>query len=350
MKYVPLGSSNVDVSRVCLGSMTWGLQNNQQQADEQINYALEQGVNFIDTAEMYPVPPSGERYGHTELIIGDYLSRHLDNRENIILATKIAGSGLPYLRGGADISGETVISAVDDSLTRLKTDYIDLFQLHWPNRPNPHFAKHHPNFINFTKVNKEQETATMLSILEALDECVKAGKIRFCGLSDDTPWGIHQYLTLAKQYNLPKMMSIQNEFNLLHNKDWPYLIETCVHEDVAFLPWSPLAGGALSGKYLNGERPEGSRWTLSQRNGLFRDSEQSNQAIKEYCDLANDLGITPSQLALAWCDQVDGVSSTIIGATNLTQLKENISAFTIELTADAKKQIANILKRYPAPF
>ncbi len=350
MKYSVLGSSGEKISRVCLGSMTWGLQNNQQDADQQIDFALSQGVNFIDTAEMYAVPPSAETYGKTEAIIGDWLNRHSEQRKNIILATKIAGAGLPYIRGGAKITGESVIQAVDSSLKRLQTDYIDLYQLHWPNRTSPHFAKHWPQQISFTDVDSAEQVQGMLEILQALDDCVKAGKIRYCGLSDDTPWGINTYLSLSKQYALPKMVSIQNEFSLLHTKDWPYLIENCAHEDIAYLPWSPLATGVLSGKYLAGERPAGSRWTLEQRNGLFRDTPATHAATAEYVNIAKEQGITPSQLALAWCDQVDGVSSTIIGATNLSQLKENIDAFDITLSKRALSDIRKVLHRYPVPF
>ncbi len=350
MKYNKLGSSGVDVSDVCLGTMTWGLQNNQQQADEQMEYSLAQGINFIDTAEMYSVPPSRERYGATEKIIGDWLSRNPERRKEWILATKIAGKGVEWIRDGGFITGESIIKSVDDSLARLNTDYIDLYQLHWPNRAHPHFGMHNLNHIQFDRPNREQEIASFLSILQALQDCVKAGKIRYCGLSDDTPWGITQYLNLSEKHSLPRMVSIQNEFNLLHAKDWPYLVETCVQEDIAFLPWSPLAGGALSGKYLNGARPEGSRWTISQRMGLFRNTPEAEAAVTEYVGIAAEHNMSPSQLALAWCQQVHGVASTIIGATSMSQLKENIAAFNMSLSDDALKQISAVLRKYPMPF
>ncbi|MEC8206669.1 MAG: aldo/keto reductase, partial [Pseudomonadota bacterium] len=278
MLYSPLGRSGIDVSRVCLGSMTWGMQNNQADADEQIAYALDKGVNFIDTAEMYAVPPSPDTYGKTEQIIGNWLARNKDKRDNLVIATKIAGNGLPWVRDAGDITRQAVVEAVDASLKRLQTDVIDLYQLHWPNRTSPHFGKQWPGKVRFSEADTEQNIAGMLDILEGLNDCVKAGKIKHCGLSDDTPWGISQYLRLSEQHNLPRMVSIQNEFSLLHAKDWPYLIEQCIHEDIAYLPWSPLGGGMLSGKYLNGARPEGSRWTLVQRNGLFRDTAQSQAA------------------------------------------------------------------------
>ncbi|CAH9049466.1 Protein tas [Pseudoalteromonas holothuriae] len=350
MQFSRLGSSTLDVSRVCLGSMTWGLQNNQHDADEQINFALSHGVNFIDTAELYAIPPSANTYGKTESIIGNWLARHREKREQLILATKISGSGVSWIREGAPITGQAILQAVDDSLQRLNTDYIDLYQLHWPNRTSPHFAKHWPGMVTFSDVNRDQEVAAMLDILQALHACIEQGKIRNWGLSDDTTWGINTYLRLSSQHNLAKPVAIQNEFNLLHTKDWPYLIENCVHEDIAFLPWSPLAAGSLTGKYLNGARPEGSRWTHMQRNGLFRDTLQANQAIEAYTKLAQQFGITPAQLALAWVNQVDGVTSTIIGATSMSQLKENIQAFDLNLTGEQIKAVHEVLHHFPSPY
>ncbi|NVK23585.1 MAG: aldo/keto reductase, partial [Gammaproteobacteria bacterium] len=240
MEYSKLGSSDLSVSRVCLGTMTWGVQNTQEEADQQIEYALSEGINFIDTAELYPVPPSADKHGVTEKIIGNWISRNPTRRNEFVLASKISGNGVPFIRNGENITGESVTKAIDDSLARLQTDYIDLFQLHWPNRTSPHFAKHTPNQIKFSDVDKQAESNQMLEILQALHDAIKAGKIRHCGLSDDTTWGINQYLKLSERHALPRMVSIQNEFNLLHTKDWPYLIENCVHEDIAFLPWSPL--------------------------------------------------------------------------------------------------------------
>jgi len=350
MKFSTLGSSGLSVSRICLGSMTWGLQNNQQEANAQIEYALSQGINFIDTAEMYAVPPSPDTYGKTETIIGNWLAANPTRRKEIILASKIAGPGLPWVRNGGPITGEEVVKAVDASLQRLQTDYIDLFQLHWPNRTSPHFSKHWPNHIKFSDVNAADESAQMLDILQGLNRCIEAGKIRFCGLSDDTTWGLNTYLKLSEKHNLPRMVSIQNEFSLLHAKDWPYLIENCVHEGIAYLPWSPLAGGMLSGKYLNGARPEGSRWAMSQRNGLFRDTLASQKSIAGYAEIAQQHGMSAAQLALAWCNQVDGVSSTIIGATSIEQLKEDINAFSLPLNSQALTDIDSMFKLYPVPF
>ncbi|KKO45830.1 aldo/keto reductase [Arsukibacterium ikkense] len=350
MQYSVLGSSELKVSRVCLGTMTWGTQNTQQDADQQLACALAQGVNFIDTAEMYSVPPTAESYGATEKIIGNWLSRNSNKRSDIVLASKMAGNGLAYIRGGSDMTPATLIQAVDGSLQRLQTDYIDLYQLHWPNRVSPHFGKHLPGRIGFSEVDSQQQTEQMLGLLQALDSCVKAGKIRFCGLSNETPWGISQYLALSKAHKLPRMVSVQNEFSLLHSKDWPYLIEQCVHENVAYLPWSPLATGALTGKYLQGKRPEGSRWSMLQRNGLFRDTPASNQAVAAFIELAASYSVDAAQLALAWVNQVDGVTSTIIGATSMAQLQQNIAAFTLDISPAVAADLNQYLRQHSLPF
>jgi aryl-alcohol dehydrogenase-like predicted oxidoreductase len=350
MQYTKLGSSGIDVSVICLGTMTWGVQNDQQDANEQIDNALAQGVNFLDTAEMYAIPSTPETYGKTEEILGNWLVNNKEKRSDLVVATKIAGSGLPWIRDGAEITGKSVLEAVDASLERMQTDYIDLYQLHWPNRNTPHFSQHWPGMVKFSEMDRQKQSDDMLDILQALSTCMKAGKIRHFGLSDDTTWGINEYIRLSDKHGLPRPVSIQNEFSLVKAIDWPYLIENCIHEDIAYLPWSPLGTGMLSGKYLGGARPKGSRWTLEQRQGLFRDSELSNQAVSAYVDLAKQLGITPSQLALAWCSQVDGITSTIIGATTLSQLRENIEAFDIVLGDDALNAVIEILKKYPMPF
>ena len=350
MQYTLLGSSDLSVSTACLGSMTWGLQNNQHDANQQIEYALSKQINFIDTAELYAVPPSQDTYGKTEEIIGHWLSANSNQRKDIILASKVAGPGLPWIRGGSSITGQTIELAVNDSLKRLQTDYIDLYQLHWPNRAHPHFGQHWQNQIDFDETTTEKETDNMLDILQGLSRCIQAGKIKHCGLSDDTPWGINTYLKLSERHNLPRMVSIQNEFNLLQTQDYPYLIENCVRENIAYLPWSPLATGLLTGKYANNTIPDGSRWAFTQRNGLFRNTEQAHKAVKIYIDIAHQYGITPAQLALAWCKQVQGVTSTIIGATTMAQLKENIESFNLTLSQEALDAIQVVLKRYPKPF
>lgn len=351
MKTVKLGSSDIQVTEICLGSMTWGQQNTQDEAFEQLDYAInERQINFIDTAEMYAVPPSKETSGLTETYIGNWFSANPGKRENLILATKIAGSGIPWIRHASPITADVIMSSVDASLKRLQTDYIDLYQLHWPNRTTPHFSKHWPGSIDPATNNAEQETENMLKVLEALGEAVKAGKVRECGLSNETPWGISEYRHLAQQHDVPRMVSIQNEFSLLHLKDWPYVIESCIHSDMAYLPWSPLAGGALSGKYANGQKPAGARWSMVQRNGIFRDTSHSHAAIAEYKVVADKHDLSLTQMCLAWVYQLTGVTSSIIGATSMEQLKEDIDAYDIALNAEVLADINTVIKQYPQPF
>ena len=350
MNFNRLGSSELQVSEICLGTMTWGIQNSQKDADEQMAIALDNNINFIDTAEMYPVPPNADTYGDTERIIGNWLSRNTARRDDLVLMTKVAGSGLRYIREGGPITAQAVNRALDASLERLQTDYVDVYQLHWPNRVTPHFGKHWPDNTNPTEVDREQQLAGMRDILIGIEKALDAGKIKHWGLSDDTPWGIHSFLKLCNEMNIPKPVSIQNEFSLLHAKDWPYLIEMCALEDIAYLPWSPLATGMLSGKYQNGARPSGSRWTLSQRMGLFRDKAPAREATEKYIRIAADAGITPSQLALAWCKQVPGVTSTIIGATTCEQLNENIDAFSISLSKEVLDSVHSVLREHPMGF
>jgi aryl-alcohol dehydrogenase-like predicted oxidoreductase len=350
MKYKQLGSSGVNVSEVCLGTMTWGQQNSQQDANLQLEFALEKGINFVDTAEMYSVPPKAETQGSTEKIIGNWINANPGKREQVFLASKITGNGVSWIRDGSDISRDTIKQAVDNSLQRLQTDYIDLYQLHWPNRTSPHFAKHWPGMVLPGQIDKAEQEAGMLDILQGLDDCVKAGKIRHCGLSNETPWGISEYLRLSAAHNLPRMVSIQNEFSLLHLKDSPYLIESCVLSDVAFLPWSPLAGGALSGKYRNGARPENCRWTMTQRKGIFRDTTSTAKAIEAFYKVANKHGLSLAQLSLAWVYQCDGVTSTIIGATSMEQLQENLAAYELELSEELIAEVGQVIRQFPMPF
>lgn len=350
MQFNKLGSSDLKVSEICLGTMTFGIQNTQQDANDQLDYAVDYGINFIDTAEMYPIPPNEATYADTERFIGNWLANNQDKRDKLVLMTKIAGSGLAYIRDASNISSDTIAVALDDSLQRLQTDYVDVYQLHWPNRTSPHFAKHWPWRINPAETDVQRERDGMRDIVQGIGEAIKSGKIRHWGLSDDTPWGIHTFLNLCEELGVPKPVSIQNEFSLLHMKDWPYLIETCVFEDIAYLPWSPLATGLLTGKYQNDERPKGSRWTFVQRQGLFRNTPEAHEATARYLEIAERAKITPAQLALAWCKQVPGITSTIIGATSVAQLQENIEAFEITLTEDTKKQINQVIKRFPMAF
>ena len=350
MNKFKLGCSELEVTGICLGSMTWGRQNTQAEAWEQIDYALDRGVNFIDTAEMYPVPPNEESAGATERYLGAWLKANPARRDELVLASKIAGAGLSWIRGGSPISGETIKQAVDGSLKRLHTDCIDLFQLHWPNRVSPHFARHWPGMVPITQVDRARQEAEMVDILRGLEQCIAAGKIRYFGLSDDTPWAIGEYIRLSEREGLPRVVSIQNEFSLIHAKDSPYLLESCVLNDVAYLPWSPLAGGVLTGKYRHGQIPPGSRWSINQRHGLFRNTPMTHEAVEGYWAVAERHGISLAQLALAWVFQTEGVTSTIIGATSLTQLKENIDAYQLSLSGEVVADINTVFRHYPVPF
>lgn len=351
MKQVALGSSNILVTEVCLGSMTWGSQNTQQEAFVQLDYATkERDINFIDTAEVYAVPPTKETQGLTEQYIGNWLAENPGKREELVLATKIVGIGIPWIRSGEGIIPEAIMPAIEGSLKRLQTDYIDLYQLHWPNRPHPHFSNHWPGDIDPQKTDITKEQDTMLRVLEELAKAQKAGKIRECGLSDETPWGMGEYRRLADVHNLPKMVSIQNEFSLLNLKDWPYVIESAIHHNMAYLPWSPLAGGALSGKYANGQKPAGSRWTINQRNGIFRDTALSHSAIEAYQTVADKHKLSLTQMCLAWVYQFTGVTSTIIGATSLEQLTEDLDAYDIALSDEVQADISAVIRTFPKPF
>lgn len=350
MQYHPLGNSGLQVSEICLGTMTWGIQNTQQDADAQMAMALDAGINVLDTAEMYPVPPNQPTYADTERVIGHWLAANPQQRDKLVIMTKVAGNGVSWIRDGADIDAAAIHQGIDASLARLKTDYIDVYQLHWPNRPTPHFGKQWPAKVNPLTLDRSREVAGMRSMVEALGSAIKQGKIRHWGLSDDTPWGIHTFLRLCDETGVPRPVSIQNEFSLLHAKDWPYLIELCALENIAYLPWSPLATGLLSGKYRDGARPAGARWSFDQRQGFFRDTPAAHAATAAYCQIAEQAGMTPAQLALAWVKQVPGVTSTIIGATSTDQLADNIAAFSQPLSPELMSQIDSIFKQYPQPY
>lgn len=350
MKYVTLGSSDLVVSDVCLGTMTWGRQNTRSEGHAQLAYALERGVNFVDTAELYAFPPRAETYGNTEEIIGQWLADNPGRRADMVLMTKIAGIGMGYIREGGPIRAQNILPSIEASLRRLQTDYIDVYQLHWPNRSNPAFGRHHVGGINYAQADARQEEDNARAVLEALAGAIAAGKIRYAGLSNETAWGIDLYLRLAREYDLPAMVSTQNEFSLLHTTDWPHVIEACAMNGVAYLPWSPLAGGALSGKYANGVIPEGSRWTMTNRHGNFRNKPAVHEAVAAYGAIAAGIGITASQLALAWCAHLPWVTSTIIGATSMAQLEENIDAFGMALSEDTLKAVAEVQRQFPVPF
>jgi aryl-alcohol dehydrogenase-like predicted oxidoreductase len=346
MIYRKLGNTDLDVSAICLGTMTWGTQNTEAEGHEQMDYALSQGVNFFDTAEMYAVPPSPETYGKTESIIGTWFAKR-KNRDKVILATKIAGNGLKWIRDGSSITGETIKLAVEGSLRRLQTDYIDLYQLHWPNRGSYHFGQQW-NYKIKNSTN-EQELDNFVEVLEALQSLIAAGKIRHVGLSNETAWGTMKYLHLAETRGLPRMQSIQNEYSLLYRLHEPDLMEISLREKVGLLAWSPLATGLLTGKYAHGARPPGSRWTLSKRFNQ-RDTPQAHAAVERYLGIAKKHGLDPAQMAIAFVLSRPFVTSAIIGATNMQQLKTNIAAAELSLGEEVLADIAAVRRDFPMPF
>ena len=346
MKYRKLGRTDLDISVIGLGTMTWGLQNTQAEGFEQMDYALEQGVNFFDTAEMYAIPPSAETYGATETIIGNWFASR-SNRDKVILASKIAGPGLSWIRGGKNvIDRKNIQLAVEASLKRLQTDYIDLYQLHWPNRGSYHFGQvwdYAPSF------DAQAEEDNFLEVLHTMQGLIQEGKIRHVGLSNETAWGMTKWLQLAEKNNLPRMASIQNEYSLICRHFEPDLSEIAMHEDCGLLAWSPLCRGMLSGKYLNGARPEGARITIETR-PEHRVYPKTDAAIKEYIDLANVHDLDACQMALSFVNNQPFVSSTLIGATNMAQLKSNIDSIDLNLSDEVYDGIKKIRREYPMPF
>jgi len=347
MEQRKLGQTGLNVSLICLGTMTWGRQNDEQDGHRQMDYALSRGVNFFDTAEMYAVPPNAETYGATEKIIGSWFAAR-KNRDQVVLATKIAGPGLAWVRGGtARIDRANITAAVEGSLHRLQTDYIDLYQLHWPNRGSYHFSQHW-GFVPGA-INPEAERENFLEVLQICDELIKQGKLRHIGLSNETAWGIMNWLGLAETHNLPRMASVQNEYSLLCRLFEPDLAEIAHCEEIGLLAWSPLATGLLSGKYSGGARPEGSRWHILPTPSA-RDTPAAHQATEEYCKLAFKYGLDPCQMALAFVNSRPFVTSTIIGATTMAQLESNIDAATLALEPEVLAEIAAIYRRYPRPY
>jgi len=346
MEYRRLGRTGLNISLIGLGTMTWGRQNTQSEGFEQMDYALSQGINFFDTAEMYAVPPNEKTYGTTETIIGNWFAaRH--NRHDVILASKIAGPGMSWVRNGNNfINKKNINLAVEASLKRLQTDYIDLYQLHWPNRGSYHFGQVWDYAPQFDKQAVEEN---FLETLETLNLLIKAGKIRHIGLSNETTWGTAKWLELAEKHQLPRMASIQNEYSLLCRHFEPDLSELALHEDCGLLAWSPLTRGLMSGKYLNGARPKGARLTIDSRKE-HRLGQPLDAAITDYIALADAHQMDVCQMALAFVNQQPFVSSTLIGATNMAQLKSNIASIDIQLSDEILSAIANLRRKHPMPF
>ena len=341
MEVRTLGRTDLKLSLICLGTMTWGEQNTEAEAHEQMDYALGQGINFFDAAEMYPVPPRAETQGRTEQYIGTWFKKS-GTRKQIVLATKVTGPGnFPYLRGGSRLDRKSILSACDDNLRRLQTDWIDLYQIHWPERSTNYFGKLGYEYRNDRAVPVEET-------LSALDELVKLGKVRHVGISNETPWGLHEYLRLSREQGLPRIASIQNPYNLLNRSYEVGLAEFSHREDISLLAYSPLAFGVLSGKYLAGARPPQSRVTLFERFSRYNGA-QADLAVQAYVDLARRSGLDPCQMALAFVNSRPFLTSTIIGATTMAQLRSNIASHGLRLSRDVLEEIETIHKRYTIP-
>lgn len=342
MQYNKLPHSTLELSKICLGTMTFGEQNTEQEAFSQLDYALERGVNFIDTAEMYPVPPKATTQGLTEQYIGNWLAKS-GKREKVVLATKVAGPrNVPYIRDNMSLDRKNIHLAIDDSLKRLQTDYVDLYQLHWPQRQTNCFGQ-----LNYPYPDSQEEV-TLIETLEALAELIKAGKVRYIGVSNETPWGLMTLLRLAEKHELPRVVSIQNPYNLLNRSFEVGLSEISHYEGVQLLAYSPLAFGCLSGKYLNDSRPDGARCSLFERFVRYF-TPQGIQATQAYVNLAREHGLDPAQMALAFVNQRPFVASNIIGATNLEQLKSNIDSLDVVLTDELLQGIQEIGTTYSNP-
>ena len=342
MNYKKLGNTDLNVSTICLGTMTWGEQNTQEEAFEQMNYSLENGVNFWDTAELYAVPPKKETYGHTEEIIGNWFEK-TKKRDQVILASKVAGPSRNYLRNGENsFTGPNLESALENSLKRLKTDYIDLYQLHWPERNVNNFGR-----LSYT--HEENNWNQFEDVLGELNKYIDKGKIRYIGLSNETPWGVMNYLKVSKEKNLPRMMSIQNPYGLLNRSYEIGLSEVSIREEIGCLAYSPLASGYLTGKYRNNNFPKGSRmerdfdfWTRYRK-------PNTEKAIELYYEISEKYELNMSQMSLKFCEIQDFMTSVIIGATTMEQLKTNVESVNINLPDEVIKEINNVQTIYPNP-
>ena len=342
MEYRKLGNTDIDVSVICLGTMTWGEQNTMEEGHEQMDYALDQGVNFFDAAELYPIPPKAETQGKTEECIGSWFKK-TGNREKVILATKVAGrSPMKWFRGeGTQLDRENIEAAVDASLDRLQTEYIDLYQLHWPDRPMSMFGS---GGIGYKHI--ESESISINETLKVLSDLVASGKIRHVGLSNETPWGLSEFLKYSEMNNLPRVVSVQNAYNFLNRTYEQGMSEYFHRSQVGLLAYSPLAQGYLTGKYIDGARPEGSRTALFERGDRY-EVPGANEVIKSYVAYAESIGMDPSVMANAFVNSRDFVTSNIIGATTMEQLKLAVGSVEVSLDDENLKAIEVIHRSNP---
>ncbi len=343
MEYRRLGNSGLEVSNICLGTMTFGEQNTEAEAHQQLDRALAAGINFIDTAEMYPVPPRAETQGRTEEYVGSWLKRQ--QRDGLVLATKVTGAGrrLDHIRGGPRVAQEQLDQAINASLRRLQTDYIDLYQIHWPDRYVPKFGE------VYYDPDRRWEAESFQSQLEALGNLVESGKVRYIGLSNETPYGVMSFVETARRLGLPVVTSLQNAYHLMNRQfETGGLAEVCNELDVALLPYSPLAFGHLSGKYIDDPQARG-RITQFPDFGQRYEKTNAEAATRAYVALAREHGLSPAQMAIAFTLRRPEVASTIIGATNMAQLDENIAAANVRLSSGLLEAIDAIGARYPSP-
>jgi len=343
VNYKKLGNTDIDVSTICLGTMTWGEQNTQAEGFEQMDYALSQGVNFWDTAELYAIPPKESTYGKTEEVIGNWFEK-TKKRSEVVLATKVAGPGLDWIRGGGNQYDEKNLNdAVNGSLKRLKTDYIDLYQLHWPERKSNFFGRLSYQHKDENNWNRFED------ILNSFDKIIKSGKIRYVGLSNETAWGLSKFLEISKLNNLPRMMSVQNPYSLLNRSYEIGLAEVSIREKSGLLAYSPLAFGYLTGKYLNGKLPKNSRMKMFGNQFVRYKTNNGQLAIVKYNQIANKYGLNFAQMSLKFCELQPFMTSVIIGATTMDQLKTDIESVNINLSEEVINEINEVQKIYPNP-
>ncbi len=344
MQYRRLGRSDIKVSVLCLGTMTFGEQNSEPEAHQQLDMTLAAGINFFDAAEIYPVPPKAETQGRTEQYIGSWLKAR-GNRDQVILATKVTGPAewSTHIRDDMGFDRRNIEAAIDGSLKRLQTDYIDLYQLHWPERQTNFFGK-----LGYSYPDNDQLGTPVEETLTVLKELIDAGKIRHIGISNETPWGLMRFLNAAENLGLPRIVSIQNPYNLLNRSFEVGLAEFSHREDIGLLAYSPLAFGVLSGKYLNGARPQGARLSLYERFARYT-SDHANAAVQAYVDLAHAHGLDPAQMALAYVTSRPFLTSNIIGATTLAQLQSNLASADLRLSDEVLINIEEIHRRYTYP-
>lgn len=345
MEYRKIPGTDVKVSKICLGTMNYGQQCSEPDAHEQLDYAVSQGVNFLDTAELYPVPPDKTKQGTTERYIGTWLKKR-GNRDDLVIATKVAASTFITTRetwgARAKYDKKNIQDAIDGSLERLQTDYVDIYQVHWPERDMNMFG------VRGVEALPEPDDSTPIEeTLEALSEIVKSGKVRYIGISNENPWGMNEYLRLAREKGLPRVVTIQNQYSLMNRTFEIGLSEICLRENVGLLAYSPLSFGVLSGKYLGGKKPAGARFTLWDRSSERYNPPQVQPGIAAYVELAQKHGLIPAQMAISFVNDRPFVTSNIIGATTMEQLKEDIATADMRLSGDVMTGIAEIYKVKP---